>query len=169
MNDRDRWNERYAAGYGLATPNRRLAVYLDLLRPGLALDLAGGNGKNAQVLVGWETVVVDLSDRALGQARGMRVLADAVALPFGSATFDTILCTHFFDPRVDFAWLLKPGGTLFFETYTTGDAKYRPGFPAAYRLEPSELTHIFRGLETLAWEENDDGRRVTGTFVGCKT
>jgi SAM-dependent methyltransferase len=166
--DRDRWNERYAAGYGASQPNPRLAKYLHLLQPGLALDLASGNGKNAELLAGCKTVLADISDRALEQTRGMRVLVEAPALPFPAGVFDTILCTYFFEPRVDFALLLKAGGTLFFETYTSADAKYRPDFPASYRLNASELARIFPGLGQLAWEERDDGSRVMGTFVGYK-
>lgn len=166
--DRDRWDERYAAGYGSLEPNPRLAEYVHLLRPGLALDLAGGNGRNAQLLEQCKTVIADISDRALEQGRGMRVVAEATALPFPVGVFDTIVCTSFFDPRVDFAFLLRPGGTLFFETYTTGDAKYRPDFPASYRLNPSELSSTFHGLKPLIWEERDDGHRVIGTFVGRK-
>lgn len=166
--DRDRWNERYASGYGGSQPNPRLAKYLHLLQPGLALDLASGNGKNAELLVACTTVLADISDRGLEQVRGPRVLVEAPALPFPAETFDTILCTYFFEPRVDFALLLKPGGTLFFETYTTADAKYRPDFPASYRLDPSQLARVFRGLRPLVWEERDDASRVVGTFVGHK-
>ncbi len=166
--DRDRWNDRYAAGYGSLEPNPRVAKYRHLLQPGLALDLASGNGNNATLLAGWKVVLADISDRGLLRARGLRVLADALALPFPAGIFDTILCTYFFDPRVDFGLLLKPGGTLFFETYTIADVKYRPDFPGSYRLDPSELPVIFRGLKQLVWEERDDGSRVVGTFVGCK-
>ncbi len=168
MQDRNRWNERYQAGRGSTPANPRLPIYAKMLRRGLALDLAGGNGRNAALLVGWKTIVADISDEALNNARGWRVLADAAALPFADATFDTILCAYFFDPRVDFEALLKPGGALFFETYTTSDAKYRPDFPAAYRLDPAKLSRVFRGIDMLAWQELDDGTRVVGTFVGIK-
>ncbi len=103
--DRDRWNERYAAGYGSLEPNPRLAEYRHLLQRGLALDLAGGNGKNGKLLAGCKVVLTDISDRALLQARGLRVQAEAPALPFPAGIFDTILCTYFFDPSVDFAML----------------------------------------------------------------
>ncbi len=166
--DRDRWNQRYAAGYGALQPNPRLAKYLHLLQPGLVLDLAGGNGKNSELLTECKVVVADISERALDQASGIRVLADAAALPFPAGIFDTILCTYFFDRRVDFAMLLRLGGTLFFETYTSADVKYRPDFPAINRLDPSELPRVFGGLKTLVWEERDDGRRVIGTFIGSR-
>jgi hypothetical protein len=168
MQDRTHWNERYRAGHGSREPNERLARYLRLLKAGVALDLAGGLGRNAQLLAGWTMVVADISDEALARAAGHRVLVNSPNLPFPIETFDTIVCTYFLDPQVDFARLLKPAGTLFFETYTLADAKYRPDFPAAYRLDPSQVSTLFRGLTQLVWEETDDGTRVFGTFIGRK-
>ena len=168
MNERFRWNERYAAGREPRAPNARLAKYLDRLRPGLALDLAAGLGQNAQLLKDHTVILVDISDAALARANGRRVVADAAALPFAPETFDAITCTYFFDPRVDFASLLKSGGTLFFETYTPADARYRPDFPAAFRFDPAQIPSVFRELKMLLWEETDTGSRVVGTFIGSK-
>ncbi len=168
MNDRARWNERYRAGTGSPEPNARLKEYRHLLRSGVALDLAGGLGQNARLLTGWTVVLVDVSDEALERASGLRVAAESPALPFPAGTFDTIICTLFLDPTVDFASLLKPRGTLFFETYTTADAKYRPDFPAHYRLEPSQISMLFAGLKPIVWKETDDGKRVYGTLIASK-
>jgi hypothetical protein len=169
MTDRSRWNERYAAGQGSKAPNERLAKYIGRLKPGLALDLAAGRGQNARLLTNHIVVLVDLSDAALEQADGLRVVADAEALPFAAGTFDTIVCINFFDPRLDFASLLKTGGTLFFETYTTGDVRYRPDFRAAFRFDPAQIPIVFRNLKTLLWEETDTGTRVVGTFIGSRS
>jgi SAM-dependent methyltransferase len=166
---RSHWNERYATGRGLNAPNARLAKYVQYLRRGLALDLAAGLGQNAKLLKDHTVVLVDISDAALARASGLRAVADASALPFATETFDAIVCIHFFDPRVDFAALLKSGGTLFFETYTQADARYRPDFPAAFRFDPAQIPIVFRGLKTVLWEETDDGSRVVGTFIGSKT
>jgi tellurite methyltransferase len=166
--DRARWNERYRTGGETRAPNPRLAQYVNRLRPGLALDLAGGSGHNGELLRGWTRVLVDIADEALARAEGLRVLASCPALPFAAETFDTILCTYFLDRAVDFAFYLKPGGTLYFETYTPADAKYRPDFPAAYRLDPAEIPSLFRGLDPVLWLETDDGTRVCGTFIGAK-
>jgi SAM-dependent methyltransferase len=166
--ERARWNERYRAGGGAREPNPRLAKYLDRLRPGLALDLAGGQGHNGDLLRGWTRVLADISDEALARAAGLRVVAESPALPFPAETFDTVLCTYFLDRQVDLARLLKPGGTLFFETYTLADAKYRPDFPAGFRLDPDEIPTLFRGLDTALWIETDDGAHVFGTYIGVK-
>ncbi len=166
--DRTRWNERYRTGGGAREPNPRLAKYIDRLRPGLALDLAGGLGNNGELFRGWTRVLADISDEALARADGLRVLAAAPALPFPAETFDTIVCTYFLDRGLDFAHYLKPGGTLFFETYIPADAKYRPDFPTAYRLDPVEIPILFGGLDTLLWHETDDGTRACGTYIGVK-
>ena len=168
MSDRTRWNERYRAGQGPEKKNARLERYRDLLKRGLALDLAGGLGQNAGVLSCWTTVNVDISDEALKRARGLRVLADANALPFPSETFDTIICTKFFEPCIDYAALLKSNGTIFLETFTLADQKYRPEFNPDFLIDPAQIPTLFCEFETLICQETDNGKRVFVTFVGKK-
>ncbi len=168
--DRMRWNERYRAGQGPTRVNPRLRKYLSLLKRGRALDLASGTGQNASLLAEWQVILADLSEEALARAdpRYPRVQCDARALPFPPNTFDTILCTRFFEPRVDFAELLTAGGTLFFETFTSADIRYRPDFSPAHRFDPADIPVLFRGLEVLRFAETDDGTRVFGTLIARK-
>ncbi len=168
MDDRTRWNERYRAGQGPTRVNARLRDYLPQLKRGRALDLAGGMGQNEQLLNEWNIILADISEEALAHATGPRVQCDALALPFPPETFDTIVDTYYFEPGLDLAALLTPGGTLFFETYTLNDYKYRPEFRHAPRLNPAELASIFRGLEILYFAETDDGTRVFGTLLARK-
>jgi tellurite methyltransferase len=168
MEDRQRWNERYREGEGPTRVNARLQQYLHLLKRGRALDLASGIGQNAQLLVEWRVTLADISEQALARAHGDRVQVSAPALPFPPNTFDTIVCTYFFEPRVNFFELLTRGGTLFFETYTVADAKYRPDFNPAHRFNPAEIESIFKGLEILHFAETDDGARVFGTLIARK-
>ncbi len=170
MDERTRWNERYRAGQGPTRLNPRLQEYLPLLKRGRALDLASGLGQNAQLLSGWSVILADLSDEALSRAGGRwaRVQCDAAWLPFASNTFDTIVCTRFFEPRVNFSELLTPGGTLFFETFTLADVKYRPDFDPAHRFDPAQIPILLQGLEILHWQEVDDGTRVLGTLIARK-
>ncbi len=170
MDDRARWDERYRAGQGPSRVNARLQKYLHLFKRGRALDLASGIGQNARLLDEWHVILADLSGEALTRAdpRFPRVQCDAAALPFPPNTFDTIICTRFFDPRVDCFQLLTPGGTLFFETFTAADQKYRPEFDPAHRFDPTEIPVIFKGLEILHYEETDDGTRVFGTLIAYK-
>lgn len=168
MNDRTRWNDKYRSGEGPDKRNARLEKYRGLLKRGRALDLAGGLGQNSTLLEGWTVINVDIADEALKRARGLRVLADANALPFAPGTFDTIICTNFFAPKIKYAALLTPGGTIFFETFTLADQKYRPDFNPAYLLDPAQIPILFRELESLVCEETDSGRRVFLTYVGRK-
>ncbi|MGB8647165.1 MAG: class I SAM-dependent methyltransferase [Anaerolineae bacterium] len=168
MDKRAHWNERYRTGNGPRTVNARLAQYLPLLTRGRALDLACGVGQNARLLVGWDLVLVDLAEEALAQGRGLRVQATASALPFPPGVFDTVVDTYFFDSRVDFYFLLAPGGTLFFETYTTADVRYRPEFCPAHRLDLAQVPQLLRGMEILVLQETDNGHRVYATIVARK-
>ena len=166
--DRARWNARYRSGHGPRQANPRLQRYLPLLRPGRVLDLAGGVGANAPLFARSTVILTDLSEEALALAGGPRVQADAGALPFRPASFDTIVCTYFYDPALDLAALLVPGGTLFFETYTRADVKYRPDFNPAHRFDPAAGAVVFRGLEIIFCEETDDGTRVFATLIARK-
>ncbi len=168
MDERKRWNDRYRAGQGPTRVNPRLAEYLPQLKRGRALDLAGGRGQNDALLAGWQVILADLSEEALAQAGGLRVQCDARRLPFPPNSFDTIIDTYYYEPGLDLAALLTPGGTLFFETYTAADAKYRPDFNPAHWLDPRQLVAIFPGLEILDWRETDDGTRVFGTLLARK-
>ncbi len=169
MQDRLHWNEKYSRLRPFNV-NETLVKYVHLLRPGLALDLAGGTGQNARFLTGrgWKVIVADVSDVGLQRAQGMRVLVASPALPFMADVFDTVLCINFLDIQLDAGVLLKTGGTLFVETYTASDDKYNPAFPAVYRLDPAQIPALFKGLRTLLWDERDDGSSVRGTFIGVK-
>jgi SAM-dependent methyltransferase len=169
--DRARWNERYRGNDAPRRVHAALKQHAHLLKPGRILDLAGGVGQNASWLIQHlpdsRAVVADISDAALLQASPQlaRVLCDASALPFLRHSFDTILCTRFFDARVRFADWLTRGGTVFFETYTTADAKYNSAFHPAHRFDLDTIPHVFGDLEILHLNETDDGHRVYATII----
>jgi len=70
------WDERYAASELVwsATPNQFVADELGELRPGRALDLAAGEGRNALWLAdrGWQVTAVDFSQVALDKGRAVQ-------------------------------------------------------------------------------------------------
>lgn len=169
--DRARWNEKYRGENAPRSVNPRLRRLAHLLQRGRVLDLAGGMGQNVLWLEEqssrWRAVVADISDIGLAQAPLLldRVLCDALALPFPPYVFDTILCTRFFDARVHFSEWLKSGGTVFFETFTTADAKYYPEFNPAHRFDLNTVPRVFADLEIIHLQETDDGHRVFVTIV----
>lgn len=81
--DRLKWEQRYQAGERArdGRPSALLARWSHLVRPGRALDVATGLGRNALFLAsrGFQVDAVDISPTALAQAarrarrRGLRV------------------------------------------------------------------------------------------------
>jgi 2-polyprenyl-3-methyl-5-hydroxy-6-metoxy-1,4-benzoquinol methylase len=126
------WDERHAARQPIESfePDPTLVDEIGSLRPGRALDLGAGDGRNAIWLAiqGWQVTAVDFSQvaldrgRALATASGVRVewqLADLLEWSPGAGRFD--LVTLFFihlppDERRDVyaraAAAVAPGGTL---------------------------------------------------------
>jgi SAM-dependent methyltransferase len=126
------WDERHAAREPIESPepDPTLVDEIGSLRPGRALDLGAGDGRNAIWLAsqGWQVTAVDFSGvaldrgRALATARGVRVewqLADLLEWSPGVSGFD--LVTLFFihlppDERrgvyARAAAAVAPGGTL---------------------------------------------------------
>jgi SAM-dependent methyltransferase len=102
--DATEWDERYAKE-GLewgAKPNRFLVPEVGDLRPGRALDIAAGEGRNALWLAeqGWTVTAVDFSSvaidkaRRLGAQRGVDVewiVADVVTFDPGLDQFDLVI------------------------------------------------------------------------------
>jgi 2-polyprenyl-3-methyl-5-hydroxy-6-metoxy-1,4-benzoquinol methylase len=130
--DRRRWDERYRGEALLwrAEPNRFLVAEVSDLRPGRALDVACGEGRNAVWLArrGWDVVGVDFSPVAIDKARRMAdrdgvavrwVVADVTteALPPGAFDLVAVLYLHLPQPAMTAvlgaaAGRVGPGGTL---------------------------------------------------------
>jgi len=122
------WDERYRSADQLwsAKPNLFVADRLDPAPPGVGLDLASGEGRNAIWLseLGWTMTAVDFSEVAVERGRAV---SDAVNFVVGdvltwepSATFDLVLIAYLqlpedqLGPLVERAsgWL-EPGGEVF--------------------------------------------------------
>lgn len=107
--DRHAWDERYRDKELLwtAEPNRFLVEIASGLEPGVALDLAGGEGRNAVWLAekGWRVTVLDWSKvalekgRTLAEARGVTsevtfMEADLLAWEPAKATANLVLIVY---------------------------------------------------------------------------
>lgn len=100
--DADAWDERYRAADRLwsATPNVFVADRLADSEPGVGLDLASGEGRNATWLAerGWDMTAVDFSSVALDRGRALSdrvhfIEADALSWE-PDRTFDLVLIAY---------------------------------------------------------------------------
>ena len=157
------WDERYAAT-GLVwsgSANQFVAEELADLRPGRALDLAAGEGRNALWLTerGWQVRAVDFSQvgldkgRALARQHGLVVdwvCADALTYDPGPDAFDLVLLAYLqlvaderrTALRAAFG-SLRPGGTLLLVAHDSTNLTEGTGGPS----DPSVL---FTAEEVLA-------------------
>lgn len=187
--DQTKWDRIYsAAPAGIPEVARVLAENIHLLpSAGRALDMACGLGGNALALTrhGLDTWAYDISPVAidrlghLAESLGLAIHAEARDLsiqPPESATFDVIVVSRFLDrdltPQLVAA--LKPGGLLFYQTYTVD--KLTPGGPSnpAYLLGPRELLSLFAALDLVVYREDarlgdvSQGCRDEALFIGRK-
>jgi SAM-dependent methyltransferase len=130
---RERWDRRWAGEervHASTAPSRFLGAEVADLRPGSALDLACGAGRNAVWLAeqGWRVTAVDFSGVALRMARGLAaerrvevewIEADAVAWTPPARAYDLVCVLYLQLPAPErrttlarAAAAVRPGGTL---------------------------------------------------------
>lgn len=179
------WNQRYEE-HGLvwsAEPNQFLAAEVTGLKPGRALDLACGEGRNALWLAeqGWDVTAADFSDVALAKARHLAaergvevawVLADVFDYAPEPRAFDLVAVFYLQVPANERRRVLEkaadavaPGGTVLVvghdvENLSTGARGPRDPevlmTPEAVASELPEL-HIERADRVTRTVETDDG------------
>jgi tellurite methyltransferase len=164
IEDARRWNERYRRRTASGEHPRPFLVEQAglLAEPGLALDVAMGQGGNAGFLLsrGWRVVGLDISAVALLRAKTLRpdlvaVLVDLTRLSLPSATFDLILNFYYLqrDLWPQYRRALKPGGLLIFETFRRDPGDTEADLNPAYLLAAGELPHAFQDWELLVYRE----------------
>jgi tellurite methyltransferase len=180
QDERTLWNSRYREKPGSWTePDELLlktyAEFLSLSPAGLALDVAGGAGRNALFLLrqGWRVRLVDISEVGLQLAREKATAAGLSAnlttelmdlntvSNLGISQFD-LITVFFFLRRELFPALadaLKPGGLLIYKTYTTAQHEFGSGpGDRRYLLEPDELRGAIPALHVLHYRESTQGK-----------
>jgi len=165
---REVWNEVFTKRQGRDFPhNRFLAEVIKGRKPGMALDIGIGEGRNALFLAteGWEVTGFDISDVAIkltreaAQKRGVKLNAlidDADRFDYGRQRWDLVVgmymhgvITRNAEKIVD---SLKPGGILVVEGYHRDvDRQGVQGGPVGYRS--NELLQAFGRLRTLYYED----------------
>jgi len=190
--EQQRWNTKYAENPSawLLPDTFLISAYEEFLSntpPGLALDLAGGAGRNSLWLIerGWRVKLVDVSDVALrlaseklnapvngpsshkkrGEMSQGSLEPEEIDLNsvqnLGREQFDLILVFYFLQRNLFPAIFeaLKPGGALIYRTYTLDRMKV-PGGPSdpQYLLKPNELLHAFHSMRVLHYHEMVQGK-----------
>ena len=160
---RYRSKERAAEDFEIA-PTPLLIETAETLRPGRALDLAGGTGRNALWLaeLGWKVTAVDgassairaLRRRALERHLNLETcVADLEKHQFeiAPAAWDLIAICYYLQ-RDLFAPAKRgvaPGGVLLAIVHITEPDEQ----PTSHRLRPGELKSYFRGWQILHYYE----------------
>jgi len=185
----NKWDQRYKASEpGTGEPARVLRDYAHLLpHSGEALDLACGLGANALFLArrGLVTQAWDISNvaitklQAYAEAEGLPLhgrVHDAIGHPPAPGSLDVIVMAHFLERDLSghLVNALRPGGLLFFQTFTR--ACVTPAGPSQeiFRLGDNELLRMFPALRVLAYREEgtvgdtSQGFRDEALFVGLK-
>lgn len=159
-----------------------------LLPPsGRALDLACGLGGNALLLAraGLYTEAWDISAVALDKLRqhaaaeGLMLATRCVDIQpncFEAESFDVIAVSRFLDrtlcPAIVAA--LKPGGLLFYQTYTREKTAAQGPTNSAYLLAENELLQLFSTLRIVFYREHGmigglaQGLRNEAQLIGQK-
>ncbi|HEX7153524.1 MAG TPA: class I SAM-dependent methyltransferase [Thermoanaerobaculia bacterium] len=172
----EEWNQRYreAGDVELREPERLLVEAVRGVKPGRALDLACGTGRNAIWLArnGWDVVALDGSPEALRIVRELAGVTaietrlhdlEAEPLPFDDATFDLAVLTFFLHrPLFDeIRRVLRPGGLAVAVIRTSG-------INPAFCVEPGELAARFADWEVLQAKDEDVAEMVARKGSGVR-
>lgn len=178
--DRERWNRRYRQRPEPEEPSGLVAEYAGLACPGITLDIAAGQGRNALFLarLGFRVEAVDISEQALAHMVGRSpnlhpVCADLDLFDIPRGRYDLIVNTRFLSRRLLPQILegLKPGGVLIFEAFLEGETPTNGASHPEYRLQVNELLEAFRPLRIVYYRETVDrggDARPMAALVGVR-
>lgn len=157
MSTRDFWNEKFAnTEYAYGTePNEFLAASIAKLKPGAALSLAEGEGRNAVWLAqqGFTVSSIEQSEKGVAKTlrlalqRGVIVMAERGELEtfhIQPNSWDLIVSVYAHTPQELRRKLhrqvvagLKPGGVFILEAYTPAQIPNNTGGPKDASLMPT--------------------------------
>lgn len=176
---RAKWDARYRKlDVGAAKPARVLSENAHLLpSAGRALDVASGLGGNALLLarLGLKVTAYDFSAvavdklNAYAQAHSVTLraeLRDIEEEPLAAAAFDVIAVSYFLERRLADGLVdaLRPGGLLFYQTFTRERIDGSGPDNPAFRLAPNELLTLFSSLRILFYREEGQVGEISKGF-----
>lgn len=147
-----------------STPTAFLVDTVKGMKPGVALDVGTGQGRNAVFLAreGWDVTGMDISQVALDAARanadksGVRIRTEKAAydtFAFGVDKWDLIVIVFAWAPVSDPVFVsklrasLRPGGAVLFEHFIG------PLSPMIRAPGPNELRTFFADFDIVFYEE----------------
>jgi protein-L-isoaspartate O-methyltransferase len=175
--ERDEWDAVYREGTAFnPAPNNFLVEMVKGRKPGLALDVAMGQGRNALYLAsrGWRVTGIDISDEGLRQARKAAaarklaieaINADADTWDYGVEKWDLIVLSYAGCDENVVKRSLKPGGLVVAEV-AHKDLNPRIGaetdaFSVAYKDGFKILRNeVVEDVSDWGWKERTRGKLV---------
>ena len=165
VNSKEKWNRIYASREEPGEPALVLNDNHKLLPgSGHALDIACGLGANSIFLAGKGLHVDawDISDVAIEKLRNTYTdgtiharVVDISSSSLRPEAYDVIINVHYLDRSLVTAMIdaLKPGGLIFFQTFSSEKTlDVGPSNPD-YLLRKDELKTLFGALEVLAYQD----------------
>jgi len=167
LDQRAKWDQRFARAKAINPPAQVLQRNSHLLSSkGRALEIACGLGGNSLFLAGqgYQVDALDISGVALqklsaeAERRGLfvnTVRTDVEKQFSNTASYDLIVVSHFlYRPLCPaLAKALKPGGLLFYQTFTRDARPDNGPSNPAWCLRRNELLELFAGLELVYYRE----------------
>jgi 2-polyprenyl-3-methyl-5-hydroxy-6-metoxy-1,4-benzoquinol methylase len=163
----ERWNRILTAEEPRfnTSPNAFMAEMVKDRKPGKALDVGMGQGRNALWLAqrGWEVTGFDPAERAVALARANAVklgvkLATEIngyeEFDFGESRWDLILLSYVGGREMNalVTKSLRPGGIVILEAFHRDAAKSTP-IGAAVVFDTAEVPSLFHDLRVVRYEE----------------
>jgi SAM-dependent methyltransferase len=165
----ERWNRILTAptpAFNTA-PNGFLVEMTKGLRPGRALDVGMGQGRNTIFLAqqGWDAVGFDPADKAVAAAQeqaarlGVRItthVARAEDFDWGNAQWDLIVLSYVGAREyvADVLRALRPGGMVLIEGFHRDATKTRP-IGGGVVFDTNELLKLYGALRVVRYEDTD--------------
>ena len=178
--DRRKWDERYGTGdyRPRLAAGEFLESWIPRIRPGRALDLACGAGRNAIRLAqaGWQVDAVDVSSVAVGMAETAAaeagvdvnwIVADLDDYEIPTSRYDLITVIRYRHPALATSLLraLAPDGWLLMEHHLSTSAEVHGPSNPEFRLRPQELLEAFAALRVVFYEETIEARDDRGEVL----